>query len=247
MNPKIFVIARMGSSRLPGKVLMPLGDKTVLGMLIERMRMTIAGADIVLTTSVDPKDDPIVDFGMANDITVFRGSEADTVDRIYQAAKKNEADPIVRVTGDCPFLQPKTVDDIINRFQQNDVDYVSTDITPTYPNGMGCDAFSFSALQKIYQISKTLETDKAWEQLRSPELGFRLGTISGPVNASHYRLTIDTQEDLDLARCIADEIYSTTPNFTLEDIIKVLEKHPDWLEINAHIMQKTGPHALKSC
>jgi len=246
MNPKIFIIARMGSSRLPGKVLMPLADKTVLGVLLERMRYVTQAVDIVLTTSTDTQDDVISDFGADHEVPVFRGSEADTVERIYMAAKYHNADPVVRVTGDCPLLEPKTVDAVIERISVSGADYVSTDLTPTYPNGMGCDAFRFSALEKVYQLSKTLEMDKAWENIRSPELGLNLDTIPGPSNANEYRFTVDTPEDLDLVQRIAGELFPTSATFSLNDILTLLESHPSWLEINAHIQQKTGPHSQKS-
>ncbi len=245
MTPKVFIIARMGSSRLPGKVLMPLADRTVLGVLVERMRQIPNSPDIVLTTSTDTRDDPIAAFGAEQGLEVFRGSESDTVERVYMAAKQNGADPVVRVTGDCPMLEAKTVASIIERITSTDADYVSTDLTPTYPNGMGCDALRFPALERVYELSKTLEVDKAWEHLCSPQLDFRVDTIAGPENASQYRFTVDTAEDMELIRKIVGELFPQARDFGLDDILELIGRNPDWLKINAHVVQKTGPHSQK--
>lgn len=242
-NPVIFVIARMGSSRLPGKVLMRLADRTVLGFLLERMRRVTATGKIVIATSTDTLDDAIAAFAGDSGVALFRGSESDTVDRLYQAAKQQAADPVVRITADCPLLEAATVDAVIERICEGKADYVSTDLTPTFPNGMGCDALRFAALERIYDASRTMETDRAWERLSDPAWGLRRDTIDGPSGASHYRLTVDTAEDLDLVRRIADALYRQNPAFGLNDIVALLDAHPDWLRINRDVVQKTGPHA----
>ena len=135
------------------------------------------------------------------------------------------------------------MDAVIERICEDNVDYVSTDLTPTFPNGMGCDALRFSTLERIYNLSRSMETDKAWERLRDPELGLRSASIAGPDDASHYRFTVDTADDLNLVQRITRELYPQNPSFGLDDILGLLEANPEWLDINADVVQKTGPHA----
>jgi len=222
---------------------MRLTDRPILDILLGRLEKVRKAHDIVVTTSLDANDDEIAQFAQDRGISLFRGSEADTVNRIFQAAKQAKADPVIRVTADCPLLEAATVDAVIARICEGEADYVSTDLTPTYPNGMGCDALRFAALERIYDLSRTMETDKAWEHLRDPALGFRLDTIDGPIDASHYRLTVDTADDLDLVRRITRALHPQNPAFGLGDILELLETNPEWLKINADVVQKTGPHA----
>ena len=243
MSIKVFIIARMRSSRLPGKVLKRVCGVPLLGLLIERMECCQKIEDIILTTSDCPQDDVIAEFGRERNISVFRGSESNTIDRLYRAALAYSADPIIRVTSDCPFLEPNTVDAIAEKILNGTADYVSTDLVPTYPCGMGCDAFRLDALEKLYHLSISGMGDEVLDKIRDPELGFKLDTIEGPEVVSNYRLTVDTAEDFELVKRIAESLYPENPNFVLNDIRKVFEKHPQWLKINAHIKQKTGPHS----
>ena len=243
MSAKIFIIARMGSSRLPGKVLKKVSGVPLLGLLIERMRRCKKIEDIILATSNCPQDDIIAEYGNDQKVPVFRGSESNTIERLYKAAVEFSADPIIRVTSDCPFLEAETVDAIADKILNGTADYVSTDLVPTFPCGMGCDSFRLGTLERLFHISNSIGEDAAWNKIRNPEFELKLDTIQGPEGVSHYRLTVDTAEDFEFVKRIAEKLYPENPDFTLNDIQKVLEKHPQWLKINAHIKQKTGPHS----
>ena len=243
MTVKVFIIARMGSTRLPGKVLKTVSGMPLLGLLIERMRRCQKIEDIVLTTSDCHQDDVIAQYGEELNVSVFRGSESNTIERLYKAAVEYTADPLIRVTSDCPFLEPETVDAIAAKILCSTADYVSTDLVPTFPNGMGCDAFRLDALERLYHMSISGGEDDVWNKIRNPELAFKLDTIKGPEAVNHYRFTVDTAEDFELVKRIAESLYLKKPDFTITDILELVEQFPEWLKINSHIKQKTGPHS----
>ena len=201
MNTVAIIQARMGSSRLPGKVLMDLGGGTVLARVVRRLQRCRQISQIVVATTGEAERRSwrmrtSADF-------VFSGSEQDVLDRYYRAARANAAETVVRVTSDCPLIDPELVDETIRVFKDEHADYASNVFPRTYPRGLDTEVFTVAAL------------DRAWREAREPHQRehvtpylyehpqiFRLASLSGDVDHSHYRWTLDTQEDLELLRAI---------------------------------------------
>jgi spore coat polysaccharide biosynthesis protein SpsF len=172
-------------------------------------------------------------------VPYFRGLETDVLDRYYQAAKAFFADIIVRITSDCPLIDPEIIDIVIRAFLDNRVDYASNTLTSTYPRGLDVEVFSFLALEKAWQeASADYERVHVTPYLyQHPEI-FRLLSIASEEDSSCYRLTVDTQEDLDLIRIIY-EIIDKDDDFSWRDALVLLMAKPEIAKINSHICQKS--------
>jgi spore coat polysaccharide biosynthesis protein SpsF len=246
IKPRVVAIiqARMGSTRLPGKILKEVSGKTLLYYLIERLRQSERIDQVVIATTTHTKDDVLVKLCNEWDIPVFRGSEEDVLERYYQAAQENNAQCVVRVTSDCPLIDPDIIDQTIALYLENlsEYDYTSNSRIQTFPRGMDVEVFSFDALSQAYNhAKKPYQREHVTPYLYDEPGKFRLGNLKNSAgNTSDIRLTVDTPEDFALVKKILEEIYPKNPRFRLKDIIELLKKHPDWLEINKHIVQKDG-------
>ncbi len=231
--------ARTGSSRLPGKVLMDLGGKTVLARVVGRLRRAALLDDIVVATSDHAADDAIVSECLRLAVSCFRGSEEDVLDRYRQAAQFCKADVVVRITADCPLIDPELVDQASRTFHDQQADYASNTVVPTYPRGLDTEVFSRAALERAWaEAVKAHEREHVTPYFyQHPEL-FRIASTASPVDYSRYRWTLDTNEDLELIR----KIYSRFDNqddFGWQQAIALLENEPELAELNAHVLQKT--------
>lgn len=242
MNIMIFVQARMGSTRLPGKVLSPLMGKPMLHYLIERLKQVRLADEGVILTTIQSIDDPIVALCKEEQIAYYRGPEEDVLARYYCAAIERHPDVIVRITADCPLLDPTLVDKVIGIYKHElpRWDYISTCyLKRTFPRGLDVEIFSFEALERAFNEA----TDPAEREhvtpfmYRHPEL-FRLRNVESPVDLSAYRLTVDTPEDFALIQNIYQRLYPDNPYFTLQDIIQLLRQNPELALINTHVEQK---------
>lgn len=244
MKVAVIVMARMKSSRLPGKTLMKAAGKPLLGHLLDRLDAVRSADSIIVATSIEPQDDAIATFCGNRKTAVFRGSESDTMERFVRAADATGAEIALRITGDCPLVDPKTVDLVIEAIKSGAFDYVSTDLVPQYPNGMGCDAYTRAALSRLYEASRHLDPEQSWMLTRDPALGLRCGLAPGPGRGSlsQYRVTVDTPEDFEVVQRIFTALVPRKRDFGLDDVADVLERHPEWTQINAGVTQKTGPH-----
>lgn len=243
MNVAIFVQARMGSTRLPGKVLKPILGKPLLYYLLERLTQVTQADRIVVLTSTQKIDNSIEELCRQCNILCFRGSEDDVLDRYYQAGQKWHPDAIVRITGDCPLIDPAVVDEIISvyRTEYPQWDYVSNVAKRTFPRGLDVEVFSRAALETAYRQAET-PAEREHVTLfihRHPEL-FHQRNVELPINLSQYRLTVDTPEDFELIRRLIEHLYPKNPQFSLQDIMSLIKQHPEWVKINAHIEQKSS-------
>lgn len=241
MRVEIFVQARMGSTRLPGKVLLPVLEKPLLYYLVERLLRVKEAETCVIVTSYNPCDDVIEAYCKENKIACFRGPEEDVLTRYYEAAKKRNPDAIVRITADCPLIDPEGIDAVIASYKKSfpAIDYASNCLERTYPRGMDVEIFSLKALEKAFKEAISVEEREhvTLYLYRHPEL-FRLQNIKNSSDQSQFRLTVDTEEDYRLIRLLIEHLYPTNPQFTMHDILACLNNHPEWLAINAHIQQK---------
>jgi len=222
--------ARMSSTRLPGKVLKKIKGKTLLEILIERLKHSKKIDKIMIATSNNAKDLAIVKLAKKINIPYFIGDENDVLDRFYQAAKKFKADIIVRVTGDCPFHDPKLVDDIINFYLVNKdkYDYVSNVDPPTFPDGLDLWVFPFKTLKRAWKKAK-LQSEREhvcpyiW---KNPHL-FRIGHFESKIDYSHLRWTVDDATDFEFIKNIFERLYQKGKIFYMKDILDLLSKNPD--------------------
>ena len=235
----IIVQARMTSTRLPGKVLLEVLGKPLLAYQVERLRRCKRADAVVLATTTNKTDQALVDFCCEHGISCYRGSEEDVLSRYYEAAREHRAETIVRVTSDCPLIDPAVIDRVIEAFNWGGEDYVANILERTYPRGMDCEVFTFEALQTAHREA----TDKPDREhvtpfiYRHPER-FTLGNVRYGEDCSRYRWTVDTQEDYELIRCMLEALVLQKPHFTLEDCLHLIEQNPDWEKINCHVEQK---------
>jgi len=241
MNVVIIVQARMTSTRLSGKVLKQVLGKPLLGYVIERLRRVSGANDLVIATTTNRADVPIVQLCQALGVNYFRGDENNVLQRYYQAAVQAKADVIVRVTSDCPLTDPEIIDKAITYFIDNapKFDYVSNCITRTYPRGVDVEVFSFDALELAFkEATLPAELEHVTPYIhRRPEL-FTLGSITQDQDLSFHRWTVDEEADFQLIKTILEALYPAKPKFAMQDVLSLLSQHPAWIKINAHVEQK---------
>jgi len=239
------VQARMGSSRLPGKVLMEIVGKPALWHLVNRLSKSRLIDKIVIATSDREEDKSILKLAQDLGVGSFAGSATEVLDRYYQAARKYNAETIVRVTADCPLIDPELVDKIIGIYvdSKGELDYVSKG--QSYPDGLDVEVFSFNALEKAWKEAKKKSqrgeyvTTYIWG---NPHL-FKTLIVENEVNLSHMRWTVDYERDLILVREIFKNLYKEGEVFHLRDILEFLDKHPELAELNSDLI---NPEYLKS-
>ena len=230
----------MGSARLPGKVMAGILGRPMLAHVVDRCRRagTLDGV-IVATTTLTP-DDEIARLCAAEGWPCARGSAEDLLDRYYQAARDEEAQVVVRVTSDCPLIEPEVVDRVVGVFRGGDrCDYASNTLPPrTFPRGLDVEVMSFAALAQAWRE----DGDPAWREHVTPYLyhhpeKFRLQAVTEEADHSDMRWTVDTPEDLAFVRRVYDHFGHA--DFSWRDVLAVLARHPEWQEINRHVPQKT--------
>lgn len=231
----------MTSTRLPGKVMMQVQGKSLLEHHLERVRRARLVDETVVATTTRQTDDPIVELCRRLDVPWVRGSESDVLSRYMLAARGHNAEAVVRVTSDCPLIDPEIMDRTIQAFLdgQPNVDYASNRLTPSFPRGLDTEVLSMSALESADREG-TLPSDRehvTYFVWRQPER-FRLVNVASPRDLSAHRWTVDTVEDLTLVKHLIDSVYPTRPEFTLADCLSAIERNPSWTQINAHVEQK---------
>lgn len=242
-SPHIVIIiqARMGSTRLPGKVLKEILGKPLLGYQIDRLRRVKSVGEIVVATTNQPRDQQIIDFCRREKISCFLGSEKDVLERYYQTATSNNADVIVRITSDCPLIDPEIIDKVVGFFLEHSdtYDYVSNVEKRSYPRGMDIEVFSYDALQKSARFANSPEErEHVTLYIRGHPDRFSIGSVANKKDLSKHRWTVDTEEDFQLIRQIIEALYPINPNFTMQDVLDLLHSHPKWIEINKNVQQK---------
>ena len=236
--------ARMSSTRFPGKVLREILGKPMLWHLLNRVKKSGLIKKIVVATSTKEIDQPIL--GIARDCGVesFAGSEEDVLDRYYQAAKKFFADPIVRITADCPLIDPQVSDKVIEYYLRNngDIDYACNVAPPTYPDGLDTEVFSFAALEKAWkEAKKQTEREYVTSYIWKNKQIFRQLNVACAADLSHMRWTVDEEKDF----LFVTEIYkglgkSGDSVFYMEDILDFLKTRPEIAAINQGIGRNEG-------
>jgi spore coat polysaccharide biosynthesis protein SpsF len=237
----IIVQARLGSTRLPGKVLKPIAGRPMLSYQLERLRRVSRAQRVVIAIPDNPADKPIADFCAHERVDCSFGPEHDVLARYAHAAEKFGASVVVRVTSDCPLIDPGLIDLAIDTLVQapGGLDYVSNMLEPSWPYGMAVEVFTASALADANaQATDPAEREHVTPFIRwRPQL-YRLKSLTMRPDLSEHRWTVDTPEDFELVTKIFEALYPRNPQFEMTDVLRLLEEHPTWSQINRHIQQK---------
>lgn len=236
-NQRVVAIiqAHMSSTRLPGKVLKDLCGAPALYRMIERVRQCKLIDEIVIATSVLPCDDVIIECCESWGVSTFRGSDSDVLSRYWGAAQTYPAEVYVRLTSDCPLIDPGQIDETIQYFFDHDYRYVHGD--DLLPGGIGGEVFTAELLKEDFENA----TEGYEHEHVTPYMYWKqpsVGVIPSKEDGSMYRITLDTAEDYEVIRLVYEALYTPGNEFTLDDMLRYLEQHPEIVAINSMIVQK---------
>jgi len=230
--------ARMSSTRFPGKVLQPLlNDVPLIVFMAQRVRQAACISDLVIATSDDPSDDPLENILRIHGLRCFRGSLNDVLDRFYQAAKSAASEYVVRLTGDCPLIDPQLIDQVLAALKQHAADYASNIDPPTFPDGLDVECFSFAALERAWREAQLpSEREHVTPFIRQRKDLFRGVNVSAVADFSQLRWTVDYPDDLqlvhELLRCAGARHPTDCDRF---DFLRIIETNPNLREFNKHV------------
>ncbi len=231
----------MASSRLPGKVLLPVLSLPMLGRLILRLKSIEFLDQIIVATTNNLDDDLIVATAAKYGADIYRGSESDVLGRVLEAAKKYDVDLIVEITGDCPIIDPTIVVSIIQSYFDSEADYVSNSNIRSYPDGMDVQVYRTNVLEFSSSLANLpLEREHVTLHIRQNPTLFKILDIHSPLEFFYPNLglTLDTSEDLDFLTKIIESLEPKKFLFSLKDILDYLDKNSDLLRINSHVIRK---------
>jgi len=230
----------MSSTRLLGKVLKPILGRPMLAHQIDRMKRSRKIDHLIVATSNNTEDKPIADICRETGTDVYRGDLNIVLDRFYQAARKYRPDHIVRITGDCPLIDPQIVDELVTFYLETGCDYASNCRPPSYPDGLDTEIFSFSALEKAWKASdRPDEKEHVVVYIITHPDRFQISNYRYQEDLSHLRWTVDEPEDLEFVRRVFEAIYPVKPDFTMKDVLDLLERQPELTDINSrHIRHR---------
>jgi spore coat polysaccharide biosynthesis protein SpsF len=230
-----FIQARMTSSRLPGKVLEPILGKPSILFMIERLKRARRIDSIVVVTSDHSSDDPLANVLAEAGVLTFRGSLDDVLSRFRAALDYHPADVIVRLTGDCPLIDPAIVDAVVSLHLESGADYTSNIDPPSFPDGMDVEVFSAESLMRAGLSAQLIsEREHVTPWMRSTRSGLQRVNLRAVVDLSALRLTVDYADDLTLVRQLSSALEENYDSFDLFDILRVLQANTDLLKINLH-------------
>ena len=243
-NPRTVAIiqARMGSSRLPGKVLMDIEGKPMLEWVVSRVRQAKRVHEVLVATTTDSSDDPVAEFCQDKSIPVYRGSTFDVLDRYYQAARQTQAEVVVRITADCPLIDPQEVDTLLAEFFERQVDFAANRLPPpwqrTFPIGLDTEIASFAALERAWkEASQKHDREHVMPYLYEVKGRFKIYYHNTSPDYGQLRWTVDTLKDLQAVRLIFSHL-ADKEHFNWHDVLDVVQQNPDLGKINAGIRHK---------
>ena len=237
------VQARFGSTRLPGKILKEISNKPMLWHVIDRLSNSKLIDKIIIATTNLEEDDQVQAFCELNNILFFRGSSNDVLSRYYETAKHFNVDLVIRITADCPLIDPVVVDNMLDLFLRDDqsikLDYMSNVFPRTFPRGFDTEIFSFNSLTRAYnEATEPFEREHVTPYIYQHPEKFIIKNFANKEDFSFHRWTVDTQEDLLLIEKIYAALYNEKRIFLYDDIIKLFGENPDLIKINQNLQQK---------
>lgn len=244
MKTVAIIQARMTSTRLPGKILREVLGRPLLGYQLERVQRCRSIDEIVVATTTNETDDPVVQFVEGAGFRVWRGSEEDVLSRFAGAAGLAEADIVVRLTADCPLIDPELVDGLVTTLTESDpaLDYVSNAASGTLPAGLDAEVMRVGALMAAEgEATARQEREHVTPFIYNHPERFACRLLKHEPPITGHRWTVDQPEDFELVRRIIEALYPEQPDFGFRDVLALLEKHPDWVEINRAVGGKPKP------
>jgi len=237
--------ARTGSKRLPGKVLLDLGGKPVLWHVVNRVLHSKKIDHVIVATTTLDEDNRIEEFCRKEGISFYRGSSDDVLSRYYNAAqdirfKEGQLNFIVRITADCPFIDPEIIDIVVETMITSNYDYVSNGLPPTYPDGLDVEIFTFNALKEAYTHARLLSEREHVTPYIIKNDSFRKLNVSNDKDLSHLRWTLDEPEDYQFIQKVCNCLFKENPLFHMQDILNLLSKHPELEKINKKFQRNEG-------
>jgi len=237
MKTVAIIQARLGSTRLPGKVLLDLAGDSMLARVVHRVRRAASVDEVVIATTVESRDDELAKVCASRGWSCFRGSEHDVLDRYYQTARAHGADVIVRITSDCPLIEPTLIDAIVERRELQQADFASNTLQRTYPRGLDTEVFTSTLLDTAWRDDR----NPAWREHVTPFMTnhperFSIIQFTDAEDHSDLRWTVDTPQDFALVEKVFTHFSDDA--FTQEDVLALLARNPEWVKINEGIEQK---------
>jgi len=235
----IVVQARMSSSRLPGKILKPILGKSLLSRMVERVQMISHEATIVIATSDAEEDDVVETEAVAMGVRCYRGSLNNCLDRHYQAGKKYGADAVIKIPSDCPLIDPRIIDQVLDFYfaHEGEYDFVNNLHPATWPDGNDVEIMTMACIEKAWkEASRPLELEHTTPYIWENPDKFRIANITWPSGKDYsmsHRFTIDYQEDYEFIKRVFKELYPQKPDFSCDDILDLLDEQPEIYQINA--------------
>jgi spore coat polysaccharide biosynthesis protein SpsF len=234
--------ARMSSSRLPGKVLQDIGGRPMLAWVVERARLARREGEVLVATTTDGADDPIQTWCQSARVPCFRGSAYDVLDRFYQAASAFHAGRIVRLTADCPLIDPQVIDDVVEAMIADGADFAANRLPPpwhrTFPIGLDVEVCTFSALERAWKEAREPhEREHVMPYLYSLPGRFRVRILDTVPDFGDLRWTVDTPEDLEMVRRLVSQLAPKT-DFSWQEVLQIIEQYPELREINRGVVHK---------
>ncbi len=228
----------MGSTRLPGKVLLDLGGKTVLARVVERVRRSRTASQVVVATTFGADDNLVVEESQRLGVETFRGGEDDVLDRYYQAASTAVADVVVRICSDCPLIDPEIIDRTVEAFLESSSDYASNALDRTYPRGLDVEVLTYKALERCWREAKLFyqRSHVTAYIYENPRL-FGILRVTGEVDHTGHRWTLDTREDYMFMQAVYEQM-PDKDHFSWRDVLELLDREPELAELNRHVAQK---------
>lgn len=244
MTTTAIIQARMGSTRLPGKVLRLLCGKTVLAHVIARVRACPLVDTVAVATTISANDDVLVEEGTKCGAKIFRGSEDDVLSRYYHAAKAVDANTVVRITSDCPLIDTDILGRMLAEFHATratgqPLDYMSNSLVRTYPRGLDVEIFTFAALERAFrETTRPYEREHVTPYIYQHPDRFVLRGVTSPEDLSRHRWTLDTEEDYALLSEIFTTLRADNVPIKTATVLALFERRPELFQINAHVRQK---------
>jgi len=230
--------ARMGSTRLPGKVLKDLEGETVLARAVNRLRRSGLIDELLVATTDQPDDDAIVEECRRCSVAACRGDQDDVLDRYFRAAQLSKAEIVVRITSDCPLIDPDITDKTIAEFLKARPDYASNTLVRTYPRGLDTEAMSFDTLARAWRSArKPYEREHVTPYIYEHPEEFRILSVVGVTDYSMHRWTVDTPEDLEFVRAVYARL-KNNKQFLWKDVLNLLDREPGLMDLNRSVVQK---------
>lgn len=245
MNIVAIIQARMSSTRLPKKVLLPLGKKTVIENVYDRVSRSKLINKVVLATTTDPSDDILSEFCQSKGMEVFRGSLDDVLDRYYQAGKHYKTDVIVRITGDCPLCDAEIIDRTVSKHIKDHNDFTATAYlgNETFADGLDVDVFDFSAIKTSWEKARlSYQREHVGQYITANAKDFKIGHIENSENLSSKRWTLDEPNDYEFLKAVYQGLGQESNDFNMKEILQYLKDHPELENLNHQIIRNEGLH-----